>query len=343
MRELLTRLAVDDPDASDALKVLEYFDVLDANHAGPEAYLRGAAAMSSCIVGLQLPERHLALRVDSSGRRVSSEPPQPGAQWLSLDLSPEATGKVWLENDREAATFHHLLVERVARGVGQWVRRIEGLAPTPREALATLLNDPVPAERQRLLRGALRINPDRSYRLIAFLPDRGPQGLVDAEATIDGRAVGAAVIAAELKDAAFDNGAVVGVGPATRLEGLFDTWACASTALKLTDQGVTTWDDLGVLGPLFRDVDVSELDTDPLVAKLDTLDMPWLSATVDAITNTGSARAASLQLDLHHSSVQKRIDRIRDQLGLDLTQPREATTLWLALRAHRFIHFGRRQ
>ena len=51
MQDLLGRLTALDPDASETLKVVTYFDALVARSVGVESMVRGAAVLSGATVG----------------------------------------------------------------------------------------------------------------------------------------------------------------------------------------------------------------------------------------------------------------------------------------------------
>jgi len=65
MQDLLGRLTALDPDASETLKVVSYFDALVARSVGVESMLRGAALLSGATVGHR-DGRH-TMRVQADG------------------------------------------------------------------------------------------------------------------------------------------------------------------------------------------------------------------------------------------------------------------------------------
>jgi hypothetical protein len=90
MQELVGRLTALDPEASDALKVVSYFDALVAAGVGLDGLLRGAAALSGVVAG-----------ADRRGRIIRRGPDgqsQPGTE--TFPRSPErafSAGTVWIE------------------------------------------------------------------------------------------------------------------------------------------------------------------------------------------------------------------------------------------------------
>ena len=81
MQELVGRLTALDPQATESLKVIAYFDALVDGHANPEVLLRGAAVLSGCAAGVA--SGTTCIRVDHSGvRRGPAVVPLPGS-WRS--------------------------------------------------------------------------------------------------------------------------------------------------------------------------------------------------------------------------------------------------------------------
>ena len=70
MQELAGRLKALDPEASETLRVISYFDALTAGHASAEVLVRGAGMLAGCPAGLVSPT--LDVRVDARGRRSAA-------------------------------------------------------------------------------------------------------------------------------------------------------------------------------------------------------------------------------------------------------------------------------
>lgn len=341
MRDLLARLAQNDEDASAALRVLDYFDALDDRAGGPEAYLRGAAALSSSAVGMVLNERRLTLRIAPNGERLRTDRGfAPSDEWLQRALESSSGNRVWLET-LERSTFHELILERVEQGVKRWTSRMEALIPEPAQAWSVLLNDPVPGERRHQLFAALRLDPTRRYQVVAHVPPARTDGL-HAYTTVQGVQVGATIRPAPFEmEHEVGERARFGIGPAVDVAELLDSWRRAVVVLRLARQGeALPWDKLGVLAPLFLHAKTDELLAEPIVSAIDSENMPWLDQTVTAVTQTGSVRGAADLLGLHHSTVQKRIDKLQHQFNLNLSNARHVYHLWLACAAYRFATFG---
>lgn len=341
MRDLLARLALHDEAAAAALRVLDYFDALDASAAGPESYLRGAAGLTGCGAGMRLPERHLTLRIGPTGQRLPVGADfEPDESWPTTAIAGQAQDVVWIEAE-EPGPVHSLVLERVVLGVQRWMSRMETLVPEPAQAWTALLNDPVPAERRQQLLAALKLDATRRYQVVAHLPS-APAGGLHAYTNLCGVAVGATIHPAPF-EMALEEGenARFGIGPAVEVADLLTSWERAAIVLRIARPGeVTRWDRLGVLGPMFLHVSTEELLADPVVTAINSDNMPWLDQTVTAVTQTGSVRGAADLLNLHHSTVQKRLDKLQQQFNLNLANQRHVYNLWLACAAFRYATFG---
>lgn len=343
MRDLLARLAKQDEEASAALRVLDYFDELDRSTPGPEAYLRGAAALSSSSMGMILRERKLVVRVGPRGDRLPAEKSYaPDQDWISRPVNTGSDDIIWMERSEEGA-FPALILERVAAGVERWLARVEALTPEPAQAWAMLLNDPLPEDRRRQLLADLRLDPSGRYQVVAGVrSESGPGEPIAAYASVRGVQVRAEIRPAPFEmDYAAGSRARFGIGPAVTNEDLLDSWHRAVVVLRIARPGeALPWDRLWVLGPLFLHAKTSDLLEEPVVAAIESGNLPWLDQTVTAITQTGSVRGAADLLGLHHSTVQKRVDRLQQQFDMNVGNARHLYHLWLACAAHRFATFG---
>ncbi|MDC7804256.1 helix-turn-helix domain-containing protein [Microbacterium sp.] len=341
MRDFLARLALNDDSVAAALRVVDYFDALDARGVGPEAYVRGAAALTGRVVGVRHPERGLSLRVAAGGERIrDSSPAELDETWPRVPLGAGGDGWAWIETEQLDAT-HGLVLERVAHAVRRWADRLDALAPDPRQAWATLLNDPIPEERRRQLFSALKLDATRTYQVVAHLPADAGDGL-HATAVVRGVEVGATIRPAPVEMDSQVGGQVrFGIGPAVAVPELLWSWKRAVIVLRMARPGeALVWDKLGVLAPLFLRARTEEILESPVVSAIEAGNLPWLDQTVTAVTQTGSVRGAADLLGLHHSTVQKRIDRLQQQFNLNLGNARHAYHLWLACAAHRYASFG---
>ena len=87
MQELVVRLTTLDPEVSESLKVIAYFDALVEGHASMEVPLRGAAVLTECAAGcttwaVPSPGDH-AILVHITGRRSPTAPADAGRPALA--------------------------------------------------------------------------------------------------------------------------------------------------------------------------------------------------------------------------------------------------------------------
>ena len=341
MRDFLAALATQNASVAAALRVLDYFDALDARGVGPEAYVRGATALTARIVGVSQVGRGLSLRIGAGGERLRRGSAVPfDERWPSRSIGPDSADRVWIETT-DADTSYGLVLERIAHGVQRWADRLDALAPSPEQAWATLLNDPIPEERSRQLFAALRLDTTRQYHVVAHLPV-GWGAELRASAVVRGIEVGASIVPAPFAMQPQVGGRErFGIGPAVAVEELRSSWKRAVIVLRMARPGeALTWDRLGVLAPLFLHAQTDDLLGSPIVHAIEAGNLPWLDETVTAVTQTGSIRGAADLLGLHHSTVQKRIDKLQQQFDLNLANARHAYHLWLACAAHRYASFG---
>ena len=162
--------------------------------------------------------------------------------------------------------------------------------------------------------------------------------VVEASATIDEVLGGAA---ADL--ARFGVNIEVGTGAAGPASALHDSWRQAAQALLLRpvmapDSPVTHFEELGVLHLL------AEIPTDDLARYPDVLRVAGLEATGSPVSDldllerylaTMSLRQTAQQVLLHHTTVQYRLKRIEQHLGVDLQDPAARLRTQIAILLYR--------
>jgi hypothetical protein len=87
MKELVGRLTALDPEASESLKVISYFDALVGGGVGVEALLRGAATLSGAPAGFASERRRIRISPDG-GRLPVHEADASGSPSPHLDVDP---------------------------------------------------------------------------------------------------------------------------------------------------------------------------------------------------------------------------------------------------------------
>ncbi|WP_262492014.1 hypothetical protein [Microbacterium sp. ANT_H45B] len=315
MQDLLGRLTALDPDASETLKVVSYFDTLVARGVGVESMLRGAAVLSGATVG-QRDTRQI-VRVRADGVRV--EPVDPGDRWMLRESGTDSVA--WIEREGEPHTNDAMILERLTIALGILRARRAGDAESAVElAISSFAGE---GERASAL-SRLRLTPE-PMRVIASPPDpapspRHPSAVVATRhgltrATI----VPAEITAEEVWTAPSD--LRVGLGTAGQGEHLPNSWAEALIAVRLTTaaEPVIVAEDLGAFLLIAGAADSGELHPD--AASLGRVDARSREL-LDAVVDEQSVRAAAVRLGRHHSSVQDRLTALIEQLGYDPRTPR---------------------
>jgi hypothetical protein len=304
MQELVGRLTALDPEASETLKVVAYFDALVAAGVGVDGLLRGAAALSGTVAGA---ERHGRTgRRGPDGGRPADEPAAPRHPERAL-----SHGSVWLERAGVPHANDEMVVERLALAV-----ELAESRRAPESGLEIAI-DPARsvADRDAGL-ARLRVAPAAHVRIVvtaatapppsapsAIVPT--PYGMVRAVLDTTGRTAPAGP---------------AGIGTCVRADHAPESWEAALVAYRLTgpDAAVVDASELGVLVLLARayDPDAPPADVRAL-ARLDRRSRDVLRAVVEA----DSLRAAAADLGMHHSTLQARREAFVRELGYD---PRSA-------------------
>ncbi|MGQ4335807.1 helix-turn-helix domain-containing protein [Streptomyces hayashii] len=325
MKELAGRLTALDPDAGAAVQVTAYFDRLAESRAGIEAIVRGAAVLSGVPARLVDPERLVRVRVEADGtRRDTDVPPDPA--WPSAALTPGGAPALWLERaDARPSVVDAVILERAAGAARLVLDRTRGRAPLDDPALVETLLDATAAEPARLHAARrLGLDPAAAFRAVA-VPDGPPR-----------------VLPADIRHAVAVGRA--GVGPAVPLTGLPRSWAAARTALRFAAEGtaqdpgprVVHADELGGIA-LLADLVTPGAEPGPDVQAVEAAaaDAPWLLATLHAVTATASLRAAAVEANVHHSTLQDRLAHAEHLLGWPVRTPQGRLRLHVALTMRR--------
>lgn len=310
MQDLLGRLTALDPDASETLKVVTYFDALVARSVGVESMLRGAAVLSGATVGHR--EGRQIMRVRADGVRI--DPSDPGDAWILRDSGPDAVA--WIEREGDAHTNDAMILERLALALGI-IRARRSLGPESAVELAISSYAGVDERAGAVSR--LRLGPGR-FRVAASLPDPAPRTQHPSAVVATRHGLTRATILPEdvaLEDAWDDAGDLRrGVGTAASGTLLPDSWSAALIAVRLTSIGEPTIvaDDLGALLLIAETADSRAQHPDAAaLARLDPRSLELL----DAVVVEQSVRAAAVRLGRHHSSVQDRLTTLIETLGYD--------------------------
>ncbi|QAV69025.1 hypothetical protein ESZ53_00345 [Salinibacterium sp. UTAS2018] len=328
MQELAGRLKALDPEASETLRVISYFDALTAGHASAEVLLRGASMLAGCATGLLSPS--LSLRVDERGRR-STELGTPES-WPARAVT--GGGTVWLERTGNAHANDDMILERVTLALSILFERT-GPAESVHNPVETLLDAAETGESRHAAAQTLRLVSTTRYRIIAQPASTtrvaaGPSAVITTMAG----AVRAEIVLST--DAVVAERA--GVGIAASPADLVRSWLSALTALRLTSdhEPVLYGDDLGSL-LLLAEISPAGAPENCDLQSLGVVirETPRILPMLDTLAASESLRAAAATLGFHHSTVQSRAEELSAKLGFDVRTSRGRTRLSVALALHR--------
>ncbi|MEU9457096.1 helix-turn-helix domain-containing protein [Streptomyces sp. NPDC048277] len=327
MKELTSRLSAVDPDAGAAVQVIAYFDRLAATRAGVEALVRGAAVLAGCPARLVDPGHAIRVRVEADGTRSDRDDP-PDPAWPSAAVPRVGSATLWLERATGSDVVDAVILERAAGVIREVLDRTRGRAPAAADpALVETVLDTNAAEQARLHAARqLGFSGSEAQGRALATPDGQPHILLCSAST-------------RLAGTELPSGRV-GVGPARSVLHLPDSWAAARTALRFTAEGtpqdpgerVVYADDLGGIAALAGFVAPGSFPL-PDVRALEaaTADAPWMLTTLQAVASTASLRAAAAEINVHHSTLQKRIAHAEGLLGWPVHTPKGRLRLQLAL------------
>ncbi|MDP3951608.1 helix-turn-helix domain-containing protein [Microbacterium sp.] len=243
---------------------------------------------------------------------------------------------VWLERDNAPWANDAIILERLALAVrirhGRGRREIDN-----RRHLGVLTERGSTPDEPLEASGAHGLVAARRYRIVAaplFAVWGGrPSGPEDVIGTRFGPIH--VVVVPEAYEPL--RGSPVGVGVAAAAHGLDRSFRSALVALRLCDpprEPMVAADAYGGLIEL-----LAETDDDAQRDYADTLDRvaqhSWALETVAALVTTQTVREAARVLNVHHSTLQARVDTIRIDLGFDPLQGFGRTRLGTAFLVHR--------
>ncbi len=243
MQDLLGRLTALDPDASETLKVVTYFDALVARSVGVESMLRGAAVLSGATVG-QRDGRQI-VRVRADGVRI--DPIEPSHAWPVRESGPGAIA--WIEREGPAHTNDTMILERLSLALGIIrARRSVG----PESAVELAISSYAGADERAAALPRLRLGA-RTLRLVASPPDPAPLPQHPSAVVATRHGLTRATILDAETDAVSawpdSEGLRLGLGTAGPGEHLPRSWSSALVAVRLTSPAEPVVDvaELGAL------------------------------------------------------------------------------------------------
>lgn len=330
MQELIGRLTALDPEASEGVKVISYFDALVVGHASFEVLLRGAAILSGCAAGF-VAGRH-AIAVDAKGTHLSAPVvPQPGRWFEHAVLNG---GRAWLERDGRPHANDEMILERLSIAIGITIERSTPISAR-RRAVETIIDSAESLEKRRVACARLQLNLNERFVVVAE-PARTPNA--NGHYTIVATTAGTVRATILREGDTFAAKARAGVGIATIPDSLDQSWVSALAALRLTSTGepVLRACDVGGLTLLAVATDASGKHHPDLSALKRVIDdAPRTLEVIEALVNTESLRAAAAKVGLHHSTIQARATDLSLSLGYEIPTAAGRTRLAIALSLYR--------
>ncbi|HEY4269436.1 MAG TPA: hypothetical protein VGM94_14730, partial [Galbitalea sp.] len=227
MQELLGRITTLDPEASESLKVIGYFDALIDAHATAELLLRGAVLLTGCPAGYSIGGTFVRLGAD--GARSPSAPPSARGAWLSHPIS--ADWWTWIEREGGAHANDAMVLERLALGLSIALERSHPVA-IARRSLDILL-DPESSGEQRVAASTrLKLDKERRVRMIAVAPGDAPEA--SSHSVIVSSPVGPLRAVLDTGNGVTIAAARQGLGVTMPPDGLRQSWDSAVLALRMS-------------------------------------------------------------------------------------------------------------
>lgn len=321
MEDLLGRLRRSNPEASEAIKVIGYFDRLVAGGVSLATLTRGAAMLAGAPAGYR--SETLALRFEAGGEQSTRNDPSPTA----LRLPAGAAAEVWLERSGPARPTDAIVLERLALAVTANVSNDHARHNSALEAILQPVLDA--AGHLADARARLQLSPDRRYRAVAQKldapPARSPSTVL---ATPWGLVRGLAIEDGDRVDE------LAGIGRAVGVAALAESWSDALLMLRLADGATPSTADS--FGPLLDVLRRSESDaSDDLRAIGTAEERGWTVPTLTAIAEGRGLRVIAREAGRHHSSIDARFPRLTAILGYDPRTPIGRTRLHLGVMAYR--------
>jgi hypothetical protein len=306
MRDLLGKLTALDPEVTESLEVVSYFDALTARGAGLGGLVRAAAALAGTTACAELRGRQVAYAAD--GTKVVSAGHHARAAERTF-----RSGAVWIEREGELHASDRMITERLAVAV----ETLESRRGTTRPAETVVDAGCSHLERTTALAG-MGIGPSDRVRVIV-----GGVGGVGGDCFLTATPHGALPTVIDRGGAEPVVEGPAGLGTWVRADHAPESWEAAIVAYRLATHGggldVIDSSELGAMLMLARayDPDAGHPDVTAL-AELDELSREVLRALVEH----DSIRAAAGALGMHHSTVQARNDSLTATLGYN---PRSTT------------------
>lgn len=332
MQELLSRLKALDPNASLALRIIACFDELVRGKVNIQGLLGAAASLSGCVAGYASQRSGRTMRVSPNGQTL-----RDGGAAKPVGALESDGVTVWLEREGPAHVNDRMILERLLLALAI---RSGHQAEDPLRRLGDLLNADVDLEQRRATASRLGLTPRLRYRVASlplFATWRQHSDLLEDVVHTRFGPLHVCVVRAEVKHI---DASPCGLGVATGIDDLHRSLSTALVSLRLCcvpDVPIVVADDYGGLIDLLAQCSVDRPLPD--VEELESLmQHAWAAQTLDALLRSASIRDASRIAGVHHSTMQARLETIRDLLSFDPLDGIGRTRVGLAFLAWRVLH-----
>jgi hypothetical protein len=346
VRDLVGRVKLLDPEVTESLQVVVFFDSLVESRANLDAFLRGAAALTGCATGIWEPRHRLSRRVAPDGTAL---PPRVDSEmtWPTHKTFDEPDGLVWIERVGESRATDSIVLERLAAGCQVTLERAASGWSNLITASVNTLFDPASDAAARLQAGKyLGLTADSKIRVVAVENEElgvpGPTNRRSRRSTD----VGEVLMTVVDEEQTIDGRLRAGVSTSSTISDIPQLAEQALTALRFGLSDATMWwENLGAIVLLASSCDQAALADHPDIVNLRRIisDSGNSYKILHALATTDTVRSAASALRLHHSTVQHRSAQFEELLGFDPRESAGRRRLWFAMALERYLYFPERR
>ena len=357
MEGLLRRLSSDGSEAENALRVVAFFDRLVETRGGLEELIRSSARLVGAPAGFVGDGAQRNWAFDTRGREMSGEIADDAlTQIVGSDTGP--VGTVWIVGEPENTSLAELIVERMALSAGIILSRLgspSGGIHAP--ALLGLLARDASLDDRASHLDALGFRREWSVRVLVA-SSSAHKSPVNRMIQQWAHSAGVRWSGIQLDDGfeislVHDHGALsidrlpnwpflCAFGSRTSALEAHDSHETARQAIKLTSATlgprVVDYETIGPMSHLAA-LSPAQASTTRLVRQLMFLSQSDSGTgellALDMFCRHRSLRAASAELNLHHSSLAHRLKNVEKKLQVDLTDAPTVFMLTVALQLYR--------
>lgn len=357
MEGLLRRLSAEGSEAENALRVIAFFDRLVEARGGIDEVVRSSARLIGGNAGYQAESADPAISYDSRGRVGPATP--SSASLIKAVASQTATlGKVWIDTSTDNAALGELVVERMALAAAIVLgREARATSSGQWSAVATVVSTEATASEREDAARAIGFRIDWAIRAIVILHDPA-SGPTDAQIQKWAAESGAKASAAHHDDGISVAlvhernpasplevppwSALTGIGSRAAIADASESVRTARLALRLTSR---------VLGPMVVDYDkigpfaqLSSISREAAGSSALVKQLIYLAQSetgraeleaLDGFCRYRALRPASIEMNLHHSSLANRLKNAERKIDIDLDSTDDVAQLTLALQLYR--------